>query len=336
MKKHLLIKTFSCLCLLIFSIYAIYVCTHRCKKEQTSRKTSTFFTSDSVISISLIFDIDAFEANNEGKRFDHIATLKYTEANKQAVELRVKVKLQGQFRTDTANCNMPQLKVKFDKQKKDYQLFKGIKNADLVFPCKKNTEAYEQYLIQEYLLYKMYNLFTSNSYQVRMVKLQLINTGTKKDTLQTLAFFRESDEDMANRLDGKIMETMPIDTTKINETVLKRMAIFQYIIGNEDWSERYMHNIKMLEKEDKSLYAIPYDFDFCGLISTPYANFDSLDFYRNTSIDTTSELNKYLITDYLEKHDSCILLFQKNAFLLPTYKKKSIDYLQKFFLKNKD
>ena len=50
--------------------------------------------------------------------------------------------------------------------------------------------------------------------------------------------------------------------------------LFQYMIGNTDWSIPKCHNIKLMVPKNDTLaqpFAIPYDFDFCGLVDASYA-----------------------------------------------------------------
>src|ERR1041385_40117 len=50
--------------------------------------------------------------------------------------------------------------------------------------------------------------------------------------------------------------------------------IFQYMVGNTDWSVPNYHNIKLIRKknaDDSPPYVIPYDFDYCGLVNAYYA-----------------------------------------------------------------
>ncbi len=50
------------------------------------------------------------------------------------------------------------------------------------------------------------------------------------------------------------------------------MAVFQYMIGNTDWSVPYLQNIKLLSlKPNEFPYAVPYDFDHAGIVNAPYA-----------------------------------------------------------------
>jgi len=327
-KKNIfiLVLIFIIICSIPFIIQIV-------KPKKKNKQTNQLFNSDSLLNICLLFDNDVFVSNNEGKRYYHFATISYSDFQNKVKSRTVKIKLHGQFRTDTNYCNMPQLKISFDKDLKYNDLFDNINNVYLIFPCQKNILEYEQYLVQEYLLYKMYNILTDNSFKVRLVSLKLINIGEKKDTIQTYAFFRETEEDLAKRLNAKLLKTLPVEIDKVNDLLMDKISIFQYIIGNDDWSLEAMHNIKIIKKADNILYPIPYDFDFCGLISTPYTDYDSLDFYNNIEINYFSNKNiiDYLTDFYDNKKDSCLLLFEKNNELLIKNKLKSVNFLKNNF-----
>ena len=47
--------------------------------------------------------------------------------------------------------------------------------------------------------------------------------------------------------------------------------VFEYMIGNTDWSAVYGHNIVLIRDAAGRATAVPYDFDFSGLVDTEYA-----------------------------------------------------------------
>lgn len=52
------------------------------------------------------------------------------------------------------------------------------------------------------------------------------------------------------------------------------MAVFQYLIGNADYSVAGRHNVKLLRYNDvnqPNLIPVPYDFDYSGLVNANYA-----------------------------------------------------------------
>ena len=62
------------------------------------------------------------------------------------------------------------------------------------------------------------------------------------------------------------------DPALINTVVENQVSMFQYMIGNEDWSIEMMRNVKAFQsKEDGKYILVPYDFDFSGLVNASYA-----------------------------------------------------------------
>jgi hypothetical protein len=49
------------------------------------------------------------------------------------------------------------------------------------------------------------------------------------------------------------------------------MMMFEYLIGNTDFSIFALHNMRLVQRPDRSIHPIPYDFDFSGLVHPPYA-----------------------------------------------------------------
>src|SRR4030095_2695130 len=60
-----------------------------------------------------------------------------------------------------------------------------------------------------------------------------------------------------------------------NKPLMNLVDVFQYMIGNTDWSVPGYHNIKLMRLRADSLsapYPIPYDCDFAGLVNASYAS----------------------------------------------------------------
>ena len=52
---------------------------------------------------------------------------------------------------------------------------------------------------------------------------------------------------------------------------LDLMSMFEYAIGNTDFSIFALHNVRVVTHPSGAIYPVPYDFDFSGLVSAPYA-----------------------------------------------------------------
>ena len=58
----------------------------------------------------------------------------------------------------------------------------------------------------------------------------------------------------------------------LNKENLDKLVFFQFLIGNLDWSITERHNMKLIIGDKGALpVAVPYDFDYSGLVNTPYA-----------------------------------------------------------------
>jgi hypothetical protein len=61
----------------------------------------------------------------------------------------------------------------------------------------------------------------------------------------------------------------------VNPKQMDKLAMFQYLIGNGDYSVTGRHNLRIVALEDpnqpQGFIPIPYDFDYTGLVNTHYA-----------------------------------------------------------------
>jgi hypothetical protein len=57
----------------------------------------------------------------------------------------------------------------------------------------------------------------------------------------------------------------------VDQPQLMFMSMFQYMIGNTDYSIMQLHNVIMLDDARGIRYTVPYDFDYSGLVGAHYA-----------------------------------------------------------------
>jgi hypothetical protein len=157
-------------------------------------------------------------------------------------------------------------------------LFEGQDKLKLVVACKLGQDYWEQYVLAEYLVYRMFNLFTPLSFQVRLAKVTYIDSSGEDDTFTRYAFLIEDDDIMATRNEGwkvdwEIGRQLPPTLLERDHAIL--VDVFQYMIGNTDWSAVEMHNMELFQKPPSIYSTIPYDFDVSGIINTRYARPDA-------------------------------------------------------------
>ncbi len=181
------------------------------------------------------------------------------------------IRVRGHFRKDPDHCEFPPLKLKFDKENRENTLFEPYKSLKMVTHCQNKGLGYEQFLLQEYLIYKMYNLFTDLSYRVRLLMVTYYNTDTTGQYLQKFAFLLEDLDDVAERNQAKVLELDHVNPERLNQDHFTMLSVFQYMIVNRDWSITILHNIDIIAKDYfEPPFPVPYDYDWAGLIDIPY------------------------------------------------------------------
>lgn len=144
---------------------------------------------------------------------------------------------------------------------------------NMVVRCK-NAAQYEPYVLREYLVYKIYNIISPRSYRVRLVRLSIIDTGRGNKLTEDWAFIQEPDELMALRLNGEMIKSDKLSMSQVNPEAINSLSMFQYMIGNADYSVTGSYNLKIMTLNSgnpSGFLPIPYDFDYSGLVNTAYA-----------------------------------------------------------------
>lgn len=183
---------------------------------------------------------------------------------------QVKVRPKGKYRRKVAE--IPPLKVKFPKKTLQEEGLDTLNEFKLVLPCYDNFLG-DELVVKEYLIYRMYEHLTPASVRARLVKLALRDTHVEKSRKTLYAILLEDSEETVARLNGVETEQygLPVDSMMVNQAAL--VAMFEYMIGNTDWDVSMMRNVRLIRSnETAKVLLVPYDFDFSGLVSAPYAS----------------------------------------------------------------
>jgi hypothetical protein len=230
-------------------------------------ETDSLFKSEEVINIELRSDFSAIQNDRTGIAEYHPGELVYHTSDGETKTFSVKIMIRGHFRRDTAHCNFPPLFVNFKKNEVKNTLFDNQDKLKLVTPCQ-----YEKDVINEYLIYKMYNQVTDLSMKARLVRVLYFDTVKKRKVFEKFSFFVEDKEHCAKR-NNVLEKDKAVSPFSLDRENFKRMAVFEYIVGNADWYFTLLHNIVMMQPKDTTLapYAVPYDFDLSGFVDADYA-----------------------------------------------------------------
>ena len=234
---------------------------------QPGNLTDGLFESSEVLNIKITGNINELINDRSEKSQYHALSLSYSKKDNSEISMPVKIKTRGHFRKDKANCTWPPLLINFIK--KDIPRgspFEGQDKLKLVVPCRD-----DEYVIKEWLLYKLYNLVTAKSYKARLVKVTLDNN-VKKRQNSFYGILLEDADQMARRNKSVVVERKMLSPLHTQQDAFLTMAVFQYMIGNTDWSVQFQQNISLLAKDSLGVpTTVPYDFDHSGLVNAPYA-----------------------------------------------------------------
>jgi hypothetical protein len=233
------------------------------------------FDSNEILHLEIQLPFTQLEKDRKGKPEYFPAQLAYLDADGQPVTVDIDLRTRGKMRRKAQTCKFPPLKMRLHKSNQAH-LFKNQKTLKLVTHCQdKNIN--DQYVLKEYLAYRIYNLLTDYSIRARLVKVSYLEG--EKLIAQRYAIILEHWKMVAARTGTtKIKTEGRIDIGKLSNFETSLMALFQYMIGNDDWSalwpaadEECCHNMRHVLTTDGKIMPLPYDFDFSGLVDTTYA-----------------------------------------------------------------
>ena len=194
--------------------------------------------------------------------------------------LAIKLSPRGISRRTTEACEFPPLKIEFTEKPGAASLFKGQKSLKLATHCR-NDFNYQDYGLLEFLAYRLHNVLTPLSFRVRLAEIDYVETGSSSIRIHRHGFLVEDIDELAGRNALHDVKVEKIDRGMLNGDATARSDLFQYLIGNQDWSDvmgaagtNCCHNIKLLAAAKDSradLMPVAYDFDSSGLVNPPYA-----------------------------------------------------------------
>jgi len=198
------------------------------------------------------------------------ATLSYVDSDGAEQRLDVRLRPRGKWRAESGHCAIPPLFVSFDANTALGTIFEGQTMLPLTTHCRE-TSSYEQYVLKEYLAYRIYNTLTDKSLRVRLARIAYRDAGRRDRVVERYAFFTEHFDSLAARQQAEVYEPENFDRLAADPLELGTLDLFQYLIGNTDWSDLKGHNVVHIRAQDGRVTAVPYDFDFSGLVDADYA-----------------------------------------------------------------
>jgi hypothetical protein len=256
-------KQFVCLLLLVINCNINL-------RAQTRIDSAQFFMDETPVNATLTTDVNKLLNTKMKTDYYQKATFSFKLPDSSDVSEEISVNARGQFRR--SYCYIPPLRLNFHNTTSP--TLYSLNSLKLVCACRTSAE-FEQYLLREFLVYKIYNLLTEKSFRVRLIHLTMEDSRGKKKPFTEYAFLVESVSAMAKRSNCKEWKGSNVATEGTDRQQMTMVAVFEYMIGNTDWAVPNKHNIRLIYSKADSVskrpYAVPYDFDYSGLVNTDYA-----------------------------------------------------------------
>jgi hypothetical protein len=237
------------------------------------RRPTRLFRDSTPITFTLTADFKTIFKDRDTlstKRFP--ATLVFrTEAGDTGTQI-VELSTRGHSRLLPVVCDFPPIRVHFPPGDQRLPMFRGQGALKLSVNCRPKNKEYESFVLEEFLLYRFYNLFTDLSFKVRLAKATYVDVVRGDTVASGPSFFVEDASDMARRNGGELFEQAGVRFGDVDSVTILRATVYEYMIGNTDWALQLLHNFRIVRVEPGFYYPVPYDFDFSGIMKTPYAH----------------------------------------------------------------
>lgn len=298
-----------------------------------------FFNSEEPLKMSLAFDVKKLLRTKSNPEYMEALISVHINEN-ETIRQMIKVKARGERRREY--CQFPPLMLKIKNQPEELSKVFSEGKIKLVTHCAQSA-VFEDFLLKEYLAYKLYNLVTPFSFKTRLVDITYIDSENPDRTFTEKGFIIESVDQLAARNNALVIKNGEISQKHMDALEMTRMAVFSYMIGNTDWSVYKQHNVKVLSVPEK--YAskgipVAYDFDYSGFVNAHYAtptanipiNYVTDRYYMGTC--DNSEMVNAVIQEFLNKQDAFMNAIDSCEYLPEAERKKAMAYIALFYKKN--
>jgi hypothetical protein len=278
------------------------------------------------------------------------ATLTLTDASGAPQTFQIQLRPRGISRRTLGFCAFPPILLMFDKTAMSGTLFHGQSKLKLVTYCKTPPD-YEQRVMLEYLVYKLYNLITPMSLRVRAAEVTY-RASAGEPGVTRFGYLIEDIKSVAGRNNREELKgpSHMVSLGQLDARAASRAAMLEYMIGNLDWEflasapgETCCHNIRLLAAPDatpaaaRDVIPVPYDFDFTGFVDSPYAGPPAgipierlTERYFRGFCASSGEIPA-VAQEYLARRAAMKALIDNQPQLTPSFRDKTDRFLDGFF-----
>jgi hypothetical protein len=185
------------------------------------------------------------------------AEMSYTDERGVARRVPTELRARGHFRRQARNCAFPPLFIRAGRTARDSSILQGNPRLKIVTPCRPTAEDYQQYILLEYLMYRTYPVINEVHHRTRLANITYKDSTDRVKPIVVTAFFLEVEQEVADEYGLEFSEQTGALFADVDSIALDRLSLFEYWIGNTDWSLAALHNIELFRKKDGDYIASP-------------------------------------------------------------------------------
>jgi len=193
---------------------------------------SPLFASNEPLDITLEFPLDTI-IRQATKEPVVSGTAHYVDADGQKVSVPIEISTRGKSRL--AMCRFPPLSLMLKKKDGKGTIFEGQKELKITTHCRANS-SFRSYNLQEFSIYRAFTVLTDVSFRARYLNIIYQDAEKPTRTIVENGFVLESVKELAKRLELKRQKVSLVKSSQLDASYTALVALFQFLIGNTDWS----------------------------------------------------------------------------------------------------
>ncbi len=300
--------------------------------------SADIFEEEDPMKITLTLDLKKYQ--KEKYKGEYMPVRFHYEFNDTLfLEKEMRMKARGAFRR--SHCSLAPFWLNIRKADVANVHLQDVNRFKVVTNCQ-GSKTYDEYVLKEYLAYKIYNIISPISFRVRLIRMKYVDTGRKDKVTEGWSFMIEPEEMLAERVGGQVVKKDELSITYMKPGEMDLAAMFMYMIGNCDYSILGRHNMKILGMPgfgSEGYTPVPYDFDYSGLVDASYAipgeNLGITSVTERYYLGPCREDEAYLAAiEHINQHrDEILQMVSDFEYLDSRNKKNAISYLEQYFAK---
>jgi hypothetical protein len=199
------------------------------------------------------------------------AEMAYTDETGTARTVPVELRARGHFRRQARNCSFPPIFLRASREARDGTILQGNPRLKITTPCRPDRDEYQQWIFLEYLVYRSYAALAPVHHRTRLARITYRDSTDRVKPIAVSAFFLEIEDEVADEHGIELVEQKGALFADVVAPVLDRLSLFNFWMGNTDWSLSALHNITLFRDSTHRYVPVAYDFDWSGAVNARYS-----------------------------------------------------------------